>query len=169
MPVRVPAVGELEASLVNETVAAAAPLACGVNVTVKFKLFPAAMVTGNARPLTKNSDGLVPPITTEDSFTFPPVAVRVPVCWLLRPTTTLPTLIGFGLTPNMLCVAATADPVSGTLTFGFEPSDVTDTLPPKLPADCGENVTLNDVLCPGINVTGVLMPETLNPVPFALT
>ena len=86
----------------------------------------------------------------------------------LSPSTTLPTLIGL-LTPNVLCVAATADPVSGTFKFGFEASDVTDTLPLKLPAECGVNVILNDVLRPGVSVTGGVIPETLNPVPLAAT
>lgn len=79
----------------------------------------------------------------------------------------MPTLIGL-VTLNVL-VAATADPVSGTFKFEFEAFDVTDTLPLKLPADCGVNVTLNDVLSPGVSVTGVVIPETLNPVPLAAT
>jgi hypothetical protein len=80
----------------------------------------------------------------------------------------LPTLIGL-LTPNAPCVAATADPVIGTFKFGFEAFDETDTLPVKLPADCAVNVTLKDALCPGISVSGVVIPETLNPVPLAAT
>ena len=86
----------------------------------------------------------------------------------LSPSTTLPTLIGL-LTLNVLCATVTADPVIGTFKFGFEASDATDTLPLKLPADCAANVTLNDVLCPGISVTRVVIPETLNPVPLAAT
>jgi hypothetical protein len=39
----------------------------------------------------------------------------------------------------------------------------------KLPADCGAKVTLNDVLCPGVSVTGVVIPDTLSPAPLAPT
>jgi len=85
----------------------------------------------------------------------------------LNPTTTLPMLIGL-VTLNVVWFPFTADPVSGTLKFEFKAFDVTDTLPLKFPADCGANVTLNDVLCPGVRVTGV-NPETLNPVPLAAT
>jgi len=86
----------------------------------------------------------------------------------LSPSNTLPTLIGL-VTLRVVCVAPTADPVSGTLRFEFEASDVIDTLPLKLPADGGVNMTLNDVLCPGGSVTGGVNPETLNPVPLAVT
>jgi len=42
-----------------------------------------------------------------------------------------------------------------------------ETLPLKLPVDGGVKVTLNEVLCPGVNVSGVLIPDMLNPVPLA--
>ena len=47
----------------------------------------------------------------------------------------------------------------------MEALEVIETLPLKLPADCGAKVTLKDVLCPGVKVTGVLNPEILKPVP----
>jgi hypothetical protein len=105
---------------------------------------------------------------TEETTTVPPVAVNIPVCVPLVPTTTLPTLIGV-VTLNVVCAPLTADPLSGTLKSEFEAFDMTDTLPVKLPADCGANVTLNDVPCPGISVTGSVIPETLNPVPLGVT
>ena len=43
------------------------------------------------------------------------------------------------------------------------------TLPLALPAEVGAKVTLNEVLWPGVNVTGVLMPEMLKPVPATVT
>lgn len=167
VPVRVVTVGELEALLANDAVAEAAPLAAGVNVTVKDTGWLVVTVTGNVRPLIENSAGFVPPRVTEETETVPPPAVRVPVCVPLSPSTTLPTLIGL-VTLKVVCVAPTPDPVSGTVKFEFEASDVIVTLPLKLPADGGVNVTLNDVLCPGGTVTGV-NPETLNPVPLAVT
>jgi hypothetical protein len=38
-----------------------------------------------------------------------------------------------------------------------------------VPTDVGANVTVKVVLCPAVNVTGVVIPETLNPVPDAAT
>ena len=39
--------------------------------------------------------------------------------------------------------------------------------PVKLPADWGAKVTLKDAVCPADRVRGVLMPDTLKPVPEA--
>ena len=63
---------------------------------------------------------------------------------------------------------ATAVPLSAMFRLGLEASDVMETLPLKLPADSGVRVTLNDALCPGVKVNGVLMPDMLNPVPLAV-
>jgi hypothetical protein len=49
--------------------------------------------------------------------------------------------------------------------LGLEAFDVMPTLPLKLPEDCGVKVTLKDALCPGVKVTGVAIPEMLNPAP----
>jgi hypothetical protein len=73
------------------------------------------------------------------------------------------------VTPNVVCVPLTADPASGTFKFEFEAFDVMETFPVKFPAACGANVTLKDVPCPGISVTGSVIPETLNPVPLGVT
>ena len=62
----------------------------------------------------------------------------------------------------------TAVPVKGIAKLGLEALDVTVTVPPALPTEVGANVTLNDVLCPGVSVTGV-KPEMLNPVPATVT
>lgn len=61
----------------------------------------------------------------------------------------------------------TAVPLSAMFRLGLEASDVMEMPPLKLPADGGVRVTLNDVLCPGAKVSGVLMPDMLNPVPLA--
>ena len=58
-----------------------------------------------------------------------------------------------------------ADPLSVTLSVGFEAFEAIATLPVKLPADCGVKLTLKDALCPGAKVTGVDIPEILKPVP----
>jgi len=62
-----------------------------------------------------------------------------------------------------------AVPVSGIDKLGFEAFEVTVTVPLNVPADVGANFTLNDVLCPGVNVTGGVIPEVLKPVPDAAT
>ena len=79
VPVRVAMVGELAALLTNEAVAEAAPVAAGVNVTVKDTGWLVVTVTGNERPLIENSVGFMPPRLTEETRTFAPVAVNVPV------------------------------------------------------------------------------------------
>jgi hypothetical protein len=69
----------LDAVLANDADADAAPVAPGVNVTVKLTGWLVVTVTGNERPLIENSDGLVPPKLTEVTDTLAPVAVSVPV------------------------------------------------------------------------------------------
>jgi hypothetical protein len=78
VPVRVATVGELEALLANEAAAEAAPVAPGVNVTVKDTGWLVVTVTGNERPLIENSAGFVPPKVSEETTTFTPVAVKAP-------------------------------------------------------------------------------------------
>jgi hypothetical protein len=66
-------------------------------------------------------------------------------------------------------VAATDVPLRGIDKLGFDAFDVTVAVPGNVPTDCGEKVTVKVVLCPAVNVTGVVIPETLNPVPDAAT
>jgi hypothetical protein len=62
----------------------------------------------------------------------------------------------------------TAVPVRGIDKLGFEAFEATVTVPLNVPADVGVKVTLNDALCPGVKVTGGVIPEILNPVPAAV-
>ena len=88
--------------------------------------------------------------------------------WLwLVPSCTFPKLKLLGLPVNV--PAVTAVPLSAMLREGFEAFEVIVTLPLALPADFGAKVTLNEVLWPGIKVTGVVMPEMLKPVPATVT
>ena len=170
VPVRLVEEGELVALLVNVAVPEAEPVAVGENVTVKFTLLPEAIVTGNESPVTVNSEPFVPPTLTAVTFTLPPEADRVPVCVPLEPTVTLPTGTGFGLTLNVACAAATEVPLRGTFNVVFEASEATATLPEKLElTEAGANFTLKVVVAPAANVTGVVIPETVNPVPLAVT
>ena len=79
MPVRVPAVGVFDAVLANEAAAEAAPVALGVNLTVKVTGWVVVTVTGKVSPLIENSDGSVPLKLTEDTDTLAPLALSVPV------------------------------------------------------------------------------------------
>ena len=72
-------------------------------------------------------------------------------------------LIGVGVKT----AAPTAVPASGIDKDGLEAFEVTVTVPLALLVEVGANVTVNDVLCPGVSVTGGVMPEILNPVPDA--
>ena len=53
--------------------------------------------------------------------------------------------------------------------LGFEAFDVTVTVPLNEVTLVGGKVTVNDVLCPGVKVTGVVIPETPNPAPDSAT
>jgi hypothetical protein len=59
-------------------------------------------------------------------------------------------------------------PFNEIVKFGLEAFDVIATLPLKACADCGAKITLNDMLCPGVKVRGVLNPEMLKSVPLAV-
>jgi hypothetical protein len=166
-PAKLDEVGEFEALLVNDALADAAPVAVGVKCTVNDTGVPTFTVTGNVKPVTENSVGLVPLKATDDTTTVAVLAVNVPLAVPLVPTTTLPTLIGL-VTLSVPC-EPTEDPDSGIVRVGFCASDVTVMLPLKVPGDCGVNFTLNEALCPAVNVTGGVMPEKLNPVPAAAT
>ena len=60
-------------------------------------------------------------------------------------------------------------PLKGIARLGSDAFDVTVTVPGNVPTDVGANFTVNVVLCPAVKVTGVVIPETLNPVPDAAT
>jgi hypothetical protein len=49
------------------------------------------------------------------------------------------------------------------------PLFVIETLPLALPAEVGENLAVNDALCPAPSVRGVVMPVTPKPLPEAVT
>ena len=79
----------------------------------------------------------------------------------------MPTLIVAGFKLNCPCDCGVANPLNAIVRLGFEAFDVIATLPLKLPADSGAKFTLNEALCPGVKVMGVLTPETVKPVPLA--
>jgi len=63
----------------------------------------------------------------------------------------------------------TAVPLKGIDKLGSDAFDVTVTVPGNVPTEVGAKVTVNVVLCPAVSVTGVAIPEMLNPVPDTAT
>jgi len=164
VPPKESTVGELEALLVNEAVPEAAPVACGVNVTMNCRLLPAAMVAGNEMPLSVNSELLT---LADEIVTLAPAALSVAERLALVPTTTLPKARPAGLTAN--CPGAVPVPESGIFKVGLDALEVIARFPLALPADCGVKMTLNVTPCPAVKVIGRLRPLTLNPVPVTVS
>lgn len=154
----------LEASLAKESIPLTDPPDCGVKVTPKAALWPAANVKGRLTPLTAK---LVPETLACDTVTLalPELVTAADKVWLL-PTCMLPKLRLEGLetrTPE-----PTATPETGTFTTEFGASLVTATVPLEVPADCGVNVTEKVFFCPGDKVIGKLSPLTLKPWPVTV-
>lgn len=154
---------EFEAEPLNDRVAFADPEACGLNTTANETLAPAAKVTGSERPLSENSELLMP---AADTVIGPLFADRAAVLVWLDPTTTLPKFRVAGVTS--ICPGLALAPDSATESVGFEALDMITRLPILVPAAWGEKATLNVAACPGLKVTGGLMPLKLNPDPVAV-
>ncbi len=105
------------------------PVACGVKVSVKVAVCPAAIVNGSAGPVSWNSPLLT---DAEVTVTLALLALSVAVMFLLCPTVTLPKPKLVGDTPNV----PTAVPVPDKLMAGrvFEALETTETLPVGFPA-----------------------------------
>jgi len=97
VPLTVSVVVEGFALLVKLSVALAAPLLCGLKLTVNCALCPSAMVTGNDMPVTENAALL---LLTFVTVTLAPVAVRLSLSVALFPTVTLPKLYVVGVIAN---------------------------------------------------------------------
>jgi len=85
----------------------------------------------------------------------------------LLPTVTLPKVRAVGFDPS--APGATPVPDRGMVKLGLEAFEAIVTLPLTIPADAGVNVTVNVVLWPAVNVTGVVMPDRPYPVPLIPT
>ncbi len=96
-----------------------------------------------------------------------PVFVSVTVLVELLPTLTLVNATGEGLTVMVACVAV---PVPLKLIASGEPGAllVIDTLPLALPAVVGANVTVKEVVWPGVRLAGAAQPVSVKPVPVML-
>lgn len=86
---------------------------------------------------------------------------------LLVPTVTLlkPRLVGFA--PS--APGATPVPDIGMFSVGLDAVEVIVTLPLTLPVAPGVNPTEKAALCPGVSVTGTVIPLRLKPVPLTPT
>ena len=64
--------------------------------------------------------------------------------------------------------AEAPEPLRGTVSDGFEPSEVMLKLPVELPLADGANFTVKLVVCPALSVTGSVNPLIEKPLPDAL-
>jgi len=90
----------------------------------------------------------------------------VSVCVLATPTVTLPKLTLEGVTEICGCIPV---PLSEIVAGELVALLTTATLPARLPAEAGANVTLKEVDWPAARFSGSVIPLVLNPVPVALT
>jgi hypothetical protein len=63
----------------------------------------------------------------------------------------------------------TAVPLNEMAKLGFDAFEVTVAVPGNVPAEVGAKVTVKVALCPAVNVTGGVIPETVNPAPDSPT
>jgi hypothetical protein len=133
--------GEFEALLTMDRDAEAAPLAPGVNVTLKFADCPAASVTGSEIPDSENSPLLR---LADEMFTDAPLAVRIPLRVELDPSSTFPKLRLVGDTAKV--PVAVPVPESAMPRDEFDAFDVTDKLPLAAPAAVGVKIASNVTL-----------------------
>lgn len=143
----------------------AAPAALGVKTAENEALLPALIVIGMPVPLMLNPvpEGEALLIVNVAVPAFVSVTDRVPAL----PTDTLPKATLAGLIVSWGSVAV-PDP-DKAIESGELGALLTIEMPPvALPAAVGENLAVNDVLCPAFSVNGAVSPVMLNPVPDAL-
>lgn len=150
-----------EALLTTARLPLADPPACGVNVTLKVLLWPAARVTGSVNPLrTKPVPEMLACVML---MLEPPELVRVPATVLGLLACTLPKLRLAGEEARAPAVAPV--PAIGTVSAPFEASLVTVSALLTGPLDCGLKVTLKATLWPAARVKGRLRPVVVKPDP----
>src|SRR3974390_1830998 len=122
----------------------AAPEFCGVKVTEKVALCPAASVTGRESPLNANSELFEEP---DEIVTLAPDAVSVAVRALLEPIVALPKLKLAGLSDS--CPAVFPVPAIETLRVALDAVDERLRLPLADPVAVGVKDRVKVRLCPG--------------------
>ena len=102
------------------------------------------------------------------TVTLAPLAVKVPVAVALEPIVTLPN--GSVVGETVSCPTEdTPVPETGIVNVGFVAVEVMVTFPLTAVEDVGVNDTVNVALFPPFNVSGVMIPLTLNPAPVIPT
>jgi len=152
-----------EAFEVTVTLPLAVPVVVGANLTVKVVLCPAVNVKEELIPLNVKPAPLMETFDTETLV--PPLFVMVPERDWFDPRVTFPKPSDVGVALSNPGVAAPV-PDKEIVSVGFEPSEVTVTLPVALPAEVGAYFTLKLVLCPAAKVTEEVAPTRLNPLPL---
>ena len=131
----------MEALLVNESEAEAAPLDWGVKVAVKVEDWPAGMVMGKEIPERTNSLLL---LLAELMVTAAPLAMRLAPRAELDPTLTLPKAKVVGETAKVPAVVPV--PESGMASGELDAVETTDKLPLAAPAAVGVKVAVKVTL-----------------------
>jgi hypothetical protein len=147
----------LEALLLMERLKSSVPAAWGAKTMLKEAVLPACKVSGKVSPLTLYPlpEKVACVIVTLD----PPLLVSVAGKDCVLPLLTDPKLKLVGLTLKV--PAVTAVPVREIENVGMELLFAIANVRLSLPADWGENATLNDVLWPAARVNGKLNPLTV--------
>lgn len=130
VPFKFSAMPELVAEPVKVSVPVADPDAWGVNATGKETLLPDGIVNGSERPLTENSELLIPAAVI---VTGPLLADTAAVWLWLVPTVTLPKFKFAGVTLN--CPGVVLAPINAIDSVVFEAFDVITRLPVTVPVD----------------------------------
>src|SRR5512142_787725 len=95
-----------------------------------------------------------------------PGLLKVTVCEVLLPTLTLPKATGVGDAAS--CGTPCPVPLSVTVTGEVALLFTRLTLPVTDPTAVGANLTLNVLVCPGVSVSGMVIPVMEKPVPEAV-
>lgn len=145
------ALGSGEALLTNARLPGELPAVCGVNVTVKETLFPAASVNGNVIPVRSYPE---PDSSTVETVTLELAAVSVPVLDTLLPTATLPKVMEAGDTVSCAVGVDNPSPARGMEILEFVASLAMVKLPLAAPAAVGVKVITILRLCPAATAAG---------------
>lgn len=144
------------------TVPEAAPAVVGANFAVNVAVAPAAICCPLVRPVLLNPVPVV--VAWLIVIAALPEFVRVMVCWLELPTTTLLKLKLPGFALSVLPLA-TALPVSESVCGEFGALSVKTMLPVAPAVEVGVNCTLKERFAPGESVFGRARPVIPKPVP----
>jgi hypothetical protein len=155
--------GEPAPLFTRETDPLSLPAEVGENTALNFTLAPTAIVIGAERPLVLNP---VPDtLTCEIVALAVPVFIRLMVCELVLPATTLPKLTLDGADESCASIPV---PLRATLSGELGALLVTVTLPLALPVAVGAKAALNVAFWPALMVSGVVIPLIAKPLPDAL-